>query len=277
MAVSGESTDADNEFAVKKIRARHRTYDAFYTMAVMVSSGMAATGATDRSPAVPRWRQPTLKKPLIPPCPPRMVTIMRKIERNIDKYGLEGLNAELQRQHQDNASLRDLATYINQRILTAALTAANVSVVGDIEDIYETLRGDEVSVGQRAEMSARLARRGVPMEEVENDFVSHQTVSDYLNDCLDMDTSRQHQLTIDEALKTIEWAEARGEAVIDRTLTRLYEAGELASAADEVSCSLYVTCEHCNKRSRLYEFLEQGGCTCTAETADDARDAATSS
>ena len=233
----------------------------------MLFDGMPTTGPTDRSPAANHWRQPSLRKPFSPPYPPGTVTTMRKIERNIDKYGLEGLNAELRQQRQDGASLRDLAATINQRILKAALMTANVSLVGDLENVYETLQDDEGSVGQRAELSARLVRRGVPMEEVENDFVSHQTVSDYLTDCLAIDTSHQQQLTIEEAMKTIEWAETRGEAVIDRTLTRLYEAGELATAPEEVSCSLYVTCAQCNERSRLYELLEQGGCDCTVDTA----------
>lgn len=103
-------------------------------------------------------------------------------------------------------------------------------------------------------MSARLARRGVPGEEIEDDFVSHQTVSDYLTDCLDMGTSQQQDLTIEEALNTIEWANARGEAVIYRTLTRLYEAGELATAADDMTASVYVTSERCGDRSRLYDI-----------------------
>lgn len=196
---------------------------------------------------------------------------MRKIEQNIDKYDLEGLDEDLRQQRQEGASLRDLAADINRRILTAALMEANVSLIGDVASIYETLRGDEVSVGQRAEMSARLTRRGVPMEEVEDDFVSHQTVSDYLTDCLGIDTGHHHQLTVDEAIKTIEWAEARGEAVISRTLTRLHKASELSTAVGDVSCSLYVTCKQCNNRYHLYAFLDRGGCDCAANTVEAPR------
>lgn len=195
---------------------------------------------------------------------------MRKIERNIEKYEFDGLNEDLRRQRQQGASLRDLAAYINQRILECALTAANVSVVGDVESIYETLRGDEISVGQRAEMSARLERRGVPIEEVEDDFVSHQTVSEYLNDCLDIDTSQRQPLTTDEAIDTIEWANARGTAVIERTLTRLANAGEVTTADVSVSSTLHVTCEQCGDVYRLYDFLEQGGCDCTTPAVCDA-------
>jgi hypothetical protein len=194
---------------------------------------------------------------------------MRKIERNIDKYGLSGLNEEIRRQRQQGASLRDLAAYINQRILETVLRDVNESIVGDVESIYETLRGDEVSVGRRAELSSRLTRHGVPMEEIEDDFVSHQTVSTYLSDCLEMETSRQQQITTEEAITTIEWAEARGTAVIDRTLTRLHEADKITTAVDDVSCSHLVTCAECGTAYRLYEFIDQGGCDCIDDATDE--------
>lgn len=199
---------------------------------------------------------------------------MRKIERNIEKYELRGLNAELRQKRQHGSSLRELAAFVNRRVLETALSETNASVVGDVDSIYEALRGDEVSVGRRAEVSSRLKTLGVPMDEVEDDFVSHQTVSDYLQECLDIETSRQSQLTVEEALKTIEWADARGMAVINRTLTRLYEAGEINTDDVDVMCALRVTCEECGETYRLHEFLQRGGCDCTEQSADDIADTA---
>ncbi|MFC6764195.1 rod-determining factor RdfA [Natrinema soli] len=160
---------------------------------------------------------------------------IRKVERNIEKYGLDGLNKELHRRYQEGASLRDLATVINKRVLETALQDANATVVGDVESIYEALRGNEVSVGRRAAVSSQLKQQGVPMDEVEDDFMSHQTVRDHLQTCLDRDTARRSRVTRSDAKDTIEWARSRCTAVIERTLTRLHDAGQL-QAANIVPC-----------------------------------------
>lgn len=68
---------------------------------------------------------------VLAPFPLSSVIIMRKITRNIEKYGLDGLNEDLRHQRQEGASLRALAAYNNQRILERALSEANVGIVGD--------------------------------------------------------------------------------------------------------------------------------------------------
>jgi hypothetical protein len=194
---------------------------------------------------------------------------MRKVERNIEKYGLDGLNEELHRRHQEGASLRDLATVINKRVLETALQDANATVVGDVESIYEALRGNEVSVGRRAAVSSQLKQQGVPMDEVEDDFVSHQTVRDHLQTCLDRDTARQPRVTRSDATDTIEWARSRCIAVIERTLTRLHDAGQLQAANVEVTQSIRVTCDECGSSYRLNEFVDDGGCDHAATPYDE--------
>jgi len=195
---------------------------------------------------------------------------MRKVERNIEKYGLNDLNEELHQRHQDGASLRDLATFINKRLLETALQDANAAVVGDVDSIYEALRGNEVSVGRRAAVSTQLKQQGVPMDEVEDDFVSHQTVRDHLQTCLDRDTARQPRVTLSEATDTIEWARSRCMAVIERTLTRLHDAGQFDAANIEVTQSIRVACDECGRSYRLHEFVDDGGCE-HATTSDAQR------
>lgn len=52
-----------------------------------------------------------------------------KIGRNIKQYNLDNLNAELRhRRLEEEASLRDLADYVNQRILVATLMVTDIDV-----------------------------------------------------------------------------------------------------------------------------------------------------
>jgi hypothetical protein len=185
---------------------------------------------------------------------------MHKIERIVEKYGLDGLREELSGRRAEGASLRDLERVVNVRVLEAALQGEAHGVVGDAEGIYEVLRGDDVGAGRRAEVVAQLANGGVPVEEIEDDFVSHEGVRTYLRDVLDVDTSRDRGATLADGRDTAAWARARCTAVIEQTLARLHEAGELSAEDVTVTNTVRVTCEESGETYRLNEFLDRGGC-----------------
>lgn len=186
---------------------------------------------------------------------------MHKIQRNIEKYDLDGLRESLRRRRADGASLRDLERFVNVRILERVLTARGGGVVGDAASLYEVLRGDDVSVGRRAEIARQLSNNGVPIEEVERDFVSYEAVRTYLRDRLDVDTGRESSVTLEEGRETVEWARARCGAVVERTLSRLDDAEELDAGEVTVTTTVRVTCEDSGETYRLAEFLDRGGCS----------------
>jgi len=50
--------------------------------------------------------------------------------------------------------------------------------------------------------------------------------------------------------------------VIEQTIERLRNAGEVADTQTEVTQSVRVACSACGQSYRIGEFLQQGGCGC---------------
>ncbi|UHQ99233.1 hypothetical protein HYG81_25670 (plasmid) [Natrinema zhouii] len=194
---------------------------------------------------------------------------MCKVERIIEKHDLSGLNEEIRRQHGNGTSLRRLEKLINTRILERALMDAEVALVGDTESIYHILKEDESTPGRKAEIRSQLKQAGPPASDVEDDFISHQTVKRHLQNCLGMDTKRQAQITLDSAKDTIEWTQSRNQSVIENTLNRLHNAGLIKASDLDVTQSIRVTCENTGNTFHLWDFLKRGGCDCN-RSSDDA-------
>lgn len=188
-----------------------------------------------------------------------------KVDRNAETYGLDRLDDDLRDRRAAGASLRDLADFVNRRILERALSEADVEFHAEIEGLYRLLTADDVSVGRRAEVESKLEQNDVPITDVEADFVSHQTVRQHLNKRLDLDTSRESTLTPDDAMNRVDWAQSKSEGIIENTLEQLRNAGYLDSCDFDVSNMVRVTCAECGESFRLYEFMERGRCKC----ADD--------
>jgi hypothetical protein len=185
-----------------------------------------------------------------------------KITRVARAYQVRDVDAKLLQQREQEASLRELAIFFNKRILSKALDGATQEVIGDAETIYAVLMDDDADRARQAELRSKLARYGVDVDDVRQDFVSHQTVRNHLNGCREIDTGREPDLDLESGRKTIEWAQARSEGVIEQTIERLRNAGEVADTRTEVTQSVRVACSACGRSYRIEEFLQQGGCGC---------------
>jgi hypothetical protein len=191
-----------------------------------------------------------------------------KLGRIADTYDLSDLDADLVAywtgETGEQHSTRSLATVVNQRVLEAALQEANVSVKeGEVENTYRLLTGDDVSSGTRVETRTALQHDGVPVEQVESDFVSHQTVYNHLTDCLDttLDTpSDEERLT--KSREKLGALQSRTAAVTTDTIEQLDHNGVVDIGEFNVVISATVTCEDCYQQYTVQEFLEQGACDC---------------
>jgi hypothetical protein len=203
-----------------------------------------------------------------------------KVGRNIEQYDLDNLNTELRdRRLEERTSLRDLADYVNQRVLAAALTAADVDVTdalyGAVSDedalttLYEALASDDTPPERTARVRTRLAQRGVDIEAVEADWVTHPTVRTHLRECLDIETQRTATITADEARDTIEWARTQCANIVDQTFTRLRNANVLETGPLDVTVTIQVTCTDCGTTYRPHQLLSRRTCACTAADQSD--------
>lgn len=186
-----------------------------------------------------------------------------KVGRVIEQYELAGLDDEIvRRREEEDESLRALAEFLNTRLLKRLIERqADREVLADATSIYSQLtNGDDA--GKTAEMRERLITAGVPVDEVTDNFVSHQTVRSHLNTCLDMETGRSQATDLEEVANLIEWARTRDEEIIERALSRLRESGELDIGETNVIHSVRVICEKCGQSHRLQELLDARECQC---------------
>lgn len=186
-----------------------------------------------------------------------------KLGRNVRAYGLGNFDETIRRRRREGASLRDLESVINKAILRAVVEDVDGTVIGDVDHIYETLVGDDASAGERTETKEQLARTGADVDALLEDFVSYQTVRTHLNECLDIDTGRRRQLSIEDARGTIEWARSRSEGIVDRTMDRLRRDEQFSVGSIDVSHDVRVSCTDCGGSYPVEEFLDRGGCDCS--------------
>ncbi|MFQ3320494.1 MAG: hypothetical protein ACI80F_002577 [Natronomonas sp.] len=206
-----------------------------------------------------------------------------KVGRGIERYELENLNSELLHRRQDDGmSLRDLADYVNQRILAAALTAAGVDVTTTLygavssDDaltaLYETLANDDTPAEREARVRTRLTQRGIDVEAVEADWVTHTTVRTHLRKCLGTTTRRATTITPDDARDTIEWSRTRCANVAGQTFERLRNADIVSTGSLDITVTIQITCTSCGETYRPNQLLTSRECACTR--ADDTDDVA---
>lgn len=186
-----------------------------------------------------------------------------KIGRQMDAYGLQGLNDDVLRRREEGASLRDLAEFVNVRILEAAMDASDADVAGDAGSVYAALTDDSISTEKRVNTIDQLNDVGIDVKALEGDFVSYQSVRYHLQKCLDMDTGRQGVETIEEGREVIEWARTREENIIGRTLSRLQRIGAIAGGDLRTNSTVTVECTECESTYTIEEFLDRGVCECS--------------
>src|SRR6056297_2738186 len=121
-----------------------------------------------------------------------------KLDRIADEYGLTSVDDELRGAKADGASLRDLETLVNHRLLKQAfLDAGSPLLPGEVDTLYELLTDSEVSKGTEVQLRDRLETEGIDTDSLVADFVSYQTVRTHLKECLDVDTGRHQRVEID--------------------------------------------------------------------------------
>lgn len=191
-----------------------------------------------------------------------------KIGRVTEEYDLMDLDDNLVAYWTGDAdeqqSIRELAKYVNQLILEEALTKANIPPrEGEIVNTYRLLTDDDVSSGTRVQTRNELQRDGVPIEQTESDFVSHQTVHNHLTDCLDtfVETpSDEEQLKRNK--EKISALQNRTAAVTSDTIDRLERNEILEIGEFNVNVSVTVICEDCFQEYTVRELLENRSCDC---------------
>lgn len=187
-----------------------------------------------------------------------------KVGRVAAEYELSDVDARLVEGWQGGTSVRRLTEELNERVVAAALDAANV---GRAEwrgtPVYEALHTDELTDAEEIEIRRELDRAGVDVEKLSSDLVSHQTVYRHLTGCLDAskDDERTPEERRETARDTVYALRQRTELVTESTLETLRSAGVAELGDVEVLVDLRVVCGDCG-RSMDFERAITDGCDC---------------
>ncbi|WP_226008366.1 rod-determining factor RdfA [Natrinema salinisoli] len=196
------------------------------------------------------------------------ITCDCKLGRIAKKYDLLALDKALVEYWTDDGdeqrSTRELATYVNHRILETALTNANVPrKEGEVENTYRLLTSDDITSGTRIETKKHLQRDGVPVEDVESDFVSHQTVYNHLTKCLDASVETpSDEERLERSAEKLGALQNRTAVVTADTVDQLDRKGILEIGEFNVNVSVTVTCEDCFQEYTIRDLLDQQSCDC---------------
>lgn len=191
-----------------------------------------------------------------------------KVGRIIAERTLEGMGEELERrwtgEDREQSSLRELADYFNQRVLREAMDEQDLEVLdGEVENFYELLTSDDVSGGMKVQTERRLERDGIDVDQLKNDFVSHQAVHTYLRKYRGAEaTSDESEDKVQEARTTIQQLRSRVQAVTETSLEALRAANKLDIGSFDVYVDVRVSCNDCQSQYSIGDLLDRGRCQC---------------
>lgn len=195
-----------------------------------------------------------------------------KVGRVAERYGLPELDSRLvERWRGDGTerhSLRQLEADVNRQLLRAAMRRTGADPLpGEVANVYRLLVDDEVSAGVRVEARRRLEFRGLAVDDVLDDFVSHQTVHAHLTGCLGVShgTDSPDGDPVESAVGTVAALRSRLEAVGSSTLRTLVDGGDLDLDGFETFVDVTVVCDECGRSDGFEALVERGGCECRTE------------
>lgn len=194
---------------------------------------------------------------------------MSKIERLLDEWELDGVGDQMEAYWlgtgDEQYSLRSLAEWFNQRLLERALRESDESYVdGEVENMYRLLTSDDVSRGVKVEVETRLEQAGIDVENLQQSFVSHQSVYTYLTKVRGVskpdETSDESQ--VEKTDSAIQRLISRTEAVVEKNLESLRNTGRISLNEFSIFIDINVYCHECDSQLSVKELLSEGGCEC---------------
>ena len=190
-----------------------------------------------------------------------------KVARLIDEYDLQGLGAELEQSwtaEENRKSLRELASYFNQRLLQRALDEANVHCLdGELENTYRLLTDDEISSAESTRVRRRLERDGVGVDKLKSDFVTYQAIRSYLKNHRGAEYTPAETDPLEREATNVQKLRGRMVSVTEGKLEQFRDNDELTLGEFRTLADIRVVCEDCNTQFDVLELLDRGGCNCS--------------
>lgn len=190
-----------------------------------------------------------------------------KVAHLIEEYDLEPLGDELvaawTADGDERRSLRELAEYFNRQLLGEAMRTAGLQTVdGEPENLHRLLTDGDVGGADRTRARRKLAREGVDVEDLLEDFVSYQAVRTYLREDRDAEYSRDGGERATDTAETVQRLRGRTAAVVADKVEQLRTAGDLDVGEFRTIVDVSVVCESCGEQYAVSDLLDRGTCRC---------------
>jgi len=190
-----------------------------------------------------------------------------KVGKVIQRYSLDEMAGELENRwigaEREEHSLRELATYFNRELLRTVLAESDQQYrSGEVDTIYHSLTGDDVSRGEQTRIRKQLERAGIDIEQLQQDFVTHQAIHTFLTKGRAVEKETENEDPIKTASKTINRLRNRLIAVSETTLSRLSNADTITLGSFDILVDINVHCTDCGTHKPLSELLTDRGCEC---------------
>lgn len=195
-----------------------------------------------------------------------------KVGRVLAKYDLLELHGELpdlwRGLSREEMSLRELAEEINVALVRETLERTNNDPLeGEAENVYRLLTDDNVSAGDRTQQRKQLERMGIDVDQLEQDFVTHQAVYTYLTTALDISKENEsEQDPLEKHEQRAQRLRSRTSAVIENSLSELQNDDQLSLGTFDVVVDIQVYCEECGTQYELSDLFRKGHCECQPST-----------
>lgn len=194
-----------------------------------------------------------------------------KVHRVATAYNLEGIDAELERRYEsEDATLHEVAAYINNRITSITLDSVTSSFAIEPATVRAALREEEsIPATRRDDIRASLVGT-LNVDRLTESYVSHETVRRHLNEHMGVSTEQCGFDDMEELKDALKSYEEQYQSGVIGALYRARKMGLIEG--DEFNVfTTKVECESCSRSYRLMELVENGGCDChkdeQAETA----------
>lgn len=189
-----------------------------------------------------------------------------KVAALAERHDLPELDAELTRRRADEAaSLRDLATYVDERVTARALAAADVDLAADPGTVRSVVAdgADDLDVATRERIATALDRSDLDVVALQRAFVSHETVRRHLGEHLDVDTAQQSaSRSVEDTREMIAAIVDRDASIVEQALESLRRDQRLEGGTFDASLSVRLRCEQCGQTHSVDDLLDAGGCEC---------------
>lgn len=193
-----------------------------------------------------------------------------KVGRIITEYELTGLGTELEyywtTSNENRYSLRQLADLFNRRVLRSTMETAGMNPLdGEVKNTYRLLTDTEVSAGVQTQAENTLEQHDIDVDQLTQDFVSHQAVHTYLTRYRNVDRPSETQSSedhVENGLQAIQRLTSRLQAVTTKTLRTLQNTDRITLGTFTVLVDVRVFCEECETQYDVSELLTQHGCEC---------------